>query len=93
MNKAIRAKDLKFFASGFRGKFLCYKTVNTQHGMTKTFTFQTPEGEVTIWNNHRLDAPLSKLKRDDEVVIIWNGTETLSNGHTVEEYAVYKLME
>ena len=90
--KTQRAKDLKFFATGLRGKFLCHKTIKTQHGITKVFTFETPEGIVTIWNNHRLDAPLSKLKPSDEVVIIHNGTETLENGHTVEDYIVYRVV-
>jgi hypothetical protein len=58
----------------------------------RIFTFHTPECEVTIWNSHRLDAPLMKFKPGDGVVIIWNGTETLENGHPVEDYVVYRLM-
>lgn len=93
MQKVQRCKELKFFASGLRGKFLCYKQIETKVGPTRIYTFATPDGEVTIWENKALKEPLSKLKRDDEVVIIHNGTDTLENGHSFEDYSVYRMIE
>jgi hypothetical protein len=92
MKKAVRAKDLTLSATGLRGRFLCYKIVTTNHGPTKIFTFATENGDVTIWNNRRLDVPMSEIKRGDDVVIVWDGTETLDNGHAVEDYKVFRLV-
>jgi hypothetical protein len=92
-NKTVRAKDLTFSATGLQGRFICRKNITTTWGPTSIYSFDTPEvGEITIWENARLKEPLSQLKRDDDVVIIHQGSQTLNNGHVVEDYKVYRLM-
>jgi hypothetical protein len=91
-SRIYTAKSLKFERQGLAGKFLNTKTLSTIHGLIRTWTFDTNEGEVTIWNSMKLFSDLTKLKPNDKVVIVYKGTSTTPSGHSLDDYEVYKLM-